>query len=444
MRLYLKNIGKLSEADVELNAITVIAGENNTGKSTVGRVLYSMFNSFHNFENQIKNTRISLFSQIIKREFDDKYENHDINVSNIAKELFSISSEKMNLDYLSNLINHNVEDMWAGMMDDNEEDQDEQNNNEYIEELELSKEFLLFVMENYKRYYKEISDANIYISLFNRQIKTMFHSQFNNFHENENGCVSLTVKNKTVELAIENNQVKSINDTLSLKTEILYLDNPFILDEWVLYTVNRSLLLRSGVSYRTKLLQKLMFEGDITEVEEVFKEVVVNERISGILSKIDAACNGSLSFKSREGFSYKTDSLSKSIDINNISTGLKTFIIIKTLLQNGSIQDNGAIILDEPEVHLHPEWQILFAEIIVLLQKEFNLHILLTTHSPYFLEAIEVYSAKYKIDDKCKYYLSENKGEVAYINDVTDNTESIYQRLARPFQNLENERYSDD
>ena len=55
-----------------------------------------------------------------------------------------------------------------------------------------------------------------------------------------------------------------------------------------------------------------------------------------------------------------------------------------------------------------------------------------------------LYSAKYKIDDKCKYYLSENKGEVAYINDVTDNTESIYQRLARPFQNLENERYSDD
>ncbi len=432
MRLYLKNIGKLSEANVELNGITVIAGENNTGKSTVGKVLYSMFNSFYNFESQIKDTRINLFSQTIKREFEDRYENHDINALNIAEELFSISSEKMNLDYLSNLINDNVED------------DDEQNNNEYVEGLELSKEFLLFVMENYKRYYKEISDANIYINLFNRQIKTMFHSQFNNIYENEVGCISLNVKNKTVELTIENNQVKSINDTLSLKKEILYLDNPFILDEWMLYTGVRISLLKSVTPYRTKLLKKLMSDGDIAEVEEVFKAVVVNERIGGVLSKIDTACNGSLSFNSREGFSYKTDSLSKSIDINNISTGLKTFIIIKTLLMNGSIEENGTIILDEPEIHLHPEWQILFAEIIVLLQKEFNLHILLTTHSPYFLEAIEVYSAKYKIDDKCKYYLSENKGEVAYINDVTDNTESIYQRLARPFQNLENERYSDD
>lgn len=80
------------------------------------------------------------------------------------------------------------------------------------------------------------------------------------------------------------------------------------------------------------------------------------------------------------------------LDIVNISTGMKSFIIIKTLLQNGSIDENGIIILDEPEIHLHPEWQLKFAEIIVLLQKEFGLNILLNTHSPYFLNAIEVYS----------------------------------------------------
>ena len=54
MRLTLKNIGKIKEAEVELNGITVIAGENNTGKSTVGKVLYSVFNSFYKLEEQIK------------------------------------------------------------------------------------------------------------------------------------------------------------------------------------------------------------------------------------------------------------------------------------------------------------------------------------------------------------------------------------------------------
>ena len=36
MHLSVKNIGKLSEADIDLNGITVIAGENDTGKSTIG------------------------------------------------------------------------------------------------------------------------------------------------------------------------------------------------------------------------------------------------------------------------------------------------------------------------------------------------------------------------------------------------------------------------
>ena len=51
MQLYLKNIGKLNEANIALNGITVIAGQNDTGKSTVGKVLFSVFNSYKNIEN---------------------------------------------------------------------------------------------------------------------------------------------------------------------------------------------------------------------------------------------------------------------------------------------------------------------------------------------------------------------------------------------------------
>lgn len=39
MRLEIKNIGRIEEASIEMNGITVIAGENDTGKSTVGKVL---------------------------------------------------------------------------------------------------------------------------------------------------------------------------------------------------------------------------------------------------------------------------------------------------------------------------------------------------------------------------------------------------------------------
>lgn len=39
MKIFLKNIGKLKSADVEIKGITIIAGENNTGKSTVGKII---------------------------------------------------------------------------------------------------------------------------------------------------------------------------------------------------------------------------------------------------------------------------------------------------------------------------------------------------------------------------------------------------------------------
>lgn len=54
MKLSLKNIGKIEYASVEIEGITVIAGENDTGKSTVGRTLFSVFNSFYNIEEQIQ------------------------------------------------------------------------------------------------------------------------------------------------------------------------------------------------------------------------------------------------------------------------------------------------------------------------------------------------------------------------------------------------------
>ena len=67
--------------------------------------------------------------------------------------------------------------------------------------------------------------------------------------------------------------------------------------------------------------------------------------------------------------------------------GIKAFTIIRTLLEKGEIHEKDVMVLDEPEIHLHPEWQLIYAELIVLLEKYLHLTILITTHSPYFLEA---------------------------------------------------------
>ena len=141
---------------------------------------------------------------------------------------------------------------------------------------------------------------------------------------------------------------------------------------------------------------------------------------------------------------YRQENTGATFKIGNLSTGLKSFVILQILLLSGEIKDGSLLIFDEPEIHLHPEWQLLFAELIVMLQEEFDLHILLNTHSPYFLNAIDVYAQRHKVINKCEYYLSYNKNDESYIERVTDNIDLIYSKLARPMQLLENLRYTLD
>ena len=67
MKLSIRNVGKLKEADVEINGITVITGENDTGKSTVGKVLWSVFNGFYEIDEKVYNEKVSELTKIVDK-----------------------------------------------------------------------------------------------------------------------------------------------------------------------------------------------------------------------------------------------------------------------------------------------------------------------------------------------------------------------------------------
>ena len=81
------------------------------------------------------------------------------------------------------------------------------------------------------------------------------------------------------------------------------------------------------------------------------------------------------------------------IRLENLATGIKTFVLLLLLIEKGYIAKNTLLVLDEPEVHLHPKWQLEYARIIVELVKN-NINILVATHSPYMIEMLEVLSKK--------------------------------------------------
>lgn len=424
MKLYLKNIGKIDEATVEIDGITVIAGENDTGKSTVGKALFSVFNSCCGIDELIKSERTKSVEKIIARmqrneaahSYLVKYPEDAARDLLLEIELLKDNSKLIREEVVKWMLQYNQRA--NGFLNDDN-----------IDGLALQIEELL-----------NIPDEDILKLVLEKNLKMEFNGQISNIYAQSMSEIRLQIKDKEMTITIEDNSVKDTRNHTNLHTEAVYLDDPFILDEpRYPFTKYKS----NYMNHRMRLKNNILY-GNGEEPVNIVEELVVNNKFKKIYEKIGTVCDGNFVIHKVSGIGYRGKNSDKTLDVRNLSTGLKTFAILKMLLQNGMIEYNGTIILDEPEFHLHPEWQLLFAELIVLLHKEFSMHILLNTHSPYFLRAIQVYSARYGTADRCRYYLSEAEGNYAYISDVTDDVEKIYSKLSRPLQRLENERWQDD
>ena len=415
MKLSIKNVGKLKEADVEINGITVITGENDTGKSTVGKVLWSVFNGFYEIDEKVYNEKVSELEKIIDEIIKENvYKNLSTDYNSFF-EIFNSTGKKIAIEFLKGNKNYSEDEIKIII-------------NNYKKDLKIENisKFVQEINETLK-----ISDKEIIKVIVSRVMNKEFHNKINAvfFKEKMNiGEISLKIKDKEIDLKIENNEISDVQNYFLINKETMYIDNPFILDSYDFEDEN----------HQTHLATNVFSENE----NSVISEIKVKKKLNNIYQKLNSVLSGEILENKNSKFVYRKNG--EDIDLKNLSTGLKTFAIIKMLLQNGTLEENGTIILDEPEIHLHPEWQLKFAELIVLLQKEFGMHILLTTHSPYFLNAIEVFSERHKIDDKCKYYVAENEGNSSIIKDVTGNTREIYRKLARPIQDLENIRYSSD
>jgi len=284
----------------------------------------------------------------------------------------------------------------------------------------------------------KIPKKSFVLAILNRNFSNEFNNQITNIYTELVGNIKLKIQDKESFLSIENNIIKEIKNEHFLNTEIVYIDDPFILDD-----LTDELFVRNAIKntdYNTiynhknylkyKLIQK---KGSLVD------EIILNSKLEKFYLKLNELFEGDIILSNRGNYVYRRKNKGNELNLINLSAGLKSFAVLKMLFINNTLQENGTIILDEPEIHLHPEWQIKFAELIVLLQKEFKMHILLTTHSPYFLKAIQVYSKKYKISNKCKYYMSELDGEQAILVDKTNKTDDLFYKLAISFENLMNE-----
>ena len=53
MKIVINNVGIINYADIQIDGITIITGKNDTGKSTVSKCLYAMWNCFSKMDIKV-------------------------------------------------------------------------------------------------------------------------------------------------------------------------------------------------------------------------------------------------------------------------------------------------------------------------------------------------------------------------------------------------------
>lgn len=431
MKLKLKNIGKLQETEIDIDGITVIAGKNNTGKSTIGKSLYCIFSSMYDVNQKIEDDK----KDYVRRRVEILFMQN----SSITNRLLFNHTYK---DIIENIVNdiidkQNNEAKESILMVFNQLNEKRKRVNNFDNKTindEILNEFFQNIQEGL-----DIPKQIFYINRLNNIIYKEFNGQINNINNKLGSTINLLIKENHFKLDIKGEKI-TINQYMELESDIVYIDNPFVLDN----IDDKDL--QDILNHRDNIISKM--KNNIQD-DNMTENILLQEKVTSVIDKLDKIGVGKL-IKIKEmyqtKFKYQSSLDNKPLEFVNVSAGLKTFIILKTLILNGHIKERGCIVLDEPEIHLHPEWQLVFAELIVLLQKTFNLHILLNTHSPYFLRAIQVYSAKHEIADRCNYYLAENdlENNMAFIRNVNNDTNVIYKLLYAPFQQLDDEIYYDN
>lgn len=116
---------------------------------------------------------------------------------------------------------------------------------------------------------------------------------------------------------------------------------------------------------------------------------------------------------------------------------IEKFILIKALIEQGILIEGSTLFFLAPESETHPKFQVILSELIVMIRKKYKADIILATHSPYIISAIETYKLQYELDEQTNFYYLEKEKDKVIVANVSADVNKIYSSLCTPFFEME-------
>ena len=200
MEIFIKNIGKVKEANIKIDGITVIAGENDTGKSTISKSLFTVFNSFYNIDKKISEQQKDIIKFTIAKNFSDNLEFiKSIVFKNNFEDTFNINQLVNEIIENSEIYKYNEVNLKNKVVEHSQKYNLNFTKDEDINEItEKIKEIL------------NIPNAETEKSILNKNLNVEFNKQINNIFSDEEGIIEIKIKDKKIKIEIFENKIKNI------------------------------------------------------------------------------------------------------------------------------------------------------------------------------------------------------------------------------------------
>ena len=453
-KVKIKNIGKLKDAEVSIGQFTVFAGPNNTGKSFVSKLLYSLFNAMNAnhalvYFNSLLNSLRRSLDRIDALGYKDESSLLPLLVDEIRKvenivRSFSIDPSEKIEEQLSQIIDsvHKMLELHEVL---------EQNIQRWLsparlmptgfEETKNSIGISLAELSELSEKIKAIGANQLLIHGIENKT---FQNLIQNFQVSNLSYIRTQQASKS-QADIENvgsfefensNRVYFSNERFDLRqpqdySRAIYLESPVYWKlkaalednrDYPVYFGDRERL--SGVpGYFYDLASALKYEytGDMA-FPDVYKKLTSKNVMGG---KIAISETGNLSFQENgNNFSLPVTAMG----IANL--GILALLIERKVLDKGTF-----LFIDEPEAHLHPAWQVAMAESLFELSRQ-GVNVVIATHSVDILQWLDVHVKKNPEDEQLialnQFPVKSGKTE----EDFETKMGKIMHELTKPFSDL--------